>query len=132
MNNKTWNIILGFLAGGLIIFNFGYALYVVSSTKQGEFPYSMALFILVGIATLSSFTWLAVRIKKLDSKFGLPILVIILVSVYFLNKWFGGASVGIENMWIGVFYEPLMWLLIITLIGHLILSVYNRNNRQIN
>lgn len=132
MNSKTLKIILSFIILVLLIINLSYWADAVYNTDNNDFLYNVVFFWLTGIAFLCSFYFLVVDVKKINNKASMTLIVIILVGGFILNKNFGGTSTKIENKVIGIFSEPIMWLLIATLIGHLVLFIYKRNKPQSN
>jgi hypothetical protein len=132
MNSKTIKIILGCVVLILLIINLSYWVEAINGADNSDFLRKSILFWATGITFLCSFYFLVTEAKKLNNKVFKFLVVAIIAGGLILNRYFGGASVEIESKLIGVFSEPIMWLLIATLIGHFVLFIYKRNNPQMN
>lgn len=95
-----------------------------------DFLYKTLFFWLTGAAFLFSCAFLFSGIRKINDKILLPFVIIIAATAgVFLNFKYGGSF---SENWLGLFREPLLWMLIATLIGHLVLLFYKRNKQQMN
>lgn len=101
-----------------------------SSSENNNFLYTAIFFWITGIAYLFSFGFLVAEAQKINDKAWIPLTIIMVACGYILNRNFGGVSARIENKVTGIFSEPIMWLLIASLIGHLFLFIYKRNKPQ--
>ncbi len=103
----------------------------IHTSEDNNALYGAIFYGLSGIAFLCSFAYLAFELKKINNKTWM-LLVILPISTILLSRISGGAFIRAENKVIGTFGEPIMWLLIATLIGHLVLFIYKRNKPQMN
>jgi hypothetical protein len=88
-------------------------------------------FWLTGVALLFSCYFLFSKIREINNKIVPPLVTFIVISEVILNFKYGGAFIKAGDF-LSLFSEPIMWLLIATLIGHLILFIYKRNKPQMN
>lgn len=128
-NNKL--LIIAFFGIASFIINLSFLSLGNNGVGNNDFLYGSLLFGLIGMAFLYSWYFLFLKMRKINNKIVKPLVIILVILGTILNFKYGGTSVRIENIWIGIFSEPIMWLLIASLIGHLILFIYKRNNPQI-
>lgn len=103
----------------------------IHTSKDNNALYGAIFYGLTGIAFLCSFAYLAFELKKINNKSWM-LLIFLPMSIYWLSKISGGGFIESKNKMLGAFGEPIMWLLIATLIGHLVLFIYKRNKPQMN
>lgn len=130
MKNKTLTIILIVLMA--LAASVPYWKDAFYQSENNDFPYTAIIFWSALIAFVCSGAFLLIRVKRISDKVWMLLLAVIPLSGIFLSRNFGGASGKIENKLVGIFSEPVMWLLIATLVGHLVLSAYNRNKPRMN
>lgn len=104
----------------------------IYNSNDNSFLYTALLFWIILAAFICSAVFLIIEVKKINEKLWLMLLITIPISVVFLSRNFDSGSARIENKLAGIFSEPIMWLLIATLIGHLVVFIYKRNKPQIN
>lgn len=130
MKNKTLAVI--FIVLMALAASVPFWLEAIQQSENNDFLYTAIIFWLTGIACVCSGVSLITELKKIDDKVWLLPLIIIPIGGFFLSRSFGGASVKIESKLAGIFSEPIMWILIATLIGHLVLFFYKQNKQQMN
>lgn len=130
MKNKTLMVIIIILMA--LASSLPFWLDAISTSENNNFLYNAVFFGLTGIAYICSYGFLIVEVKKINDKIWLPLLIITTAGGFILATRFTGAFARTENKIIGIFAEPIIWLLIATLIGHLVLFFYKRNKQQLN
>ncbi len=129
MKNKL--LIIAIIAILLFVNTLIYRSVGIGSENGDEFLYKILVFWLGGVAFLYSCYFLFSEIRKLNSKILKPLVLIMLVSGVALQLKYGGAFASADN-WLNLFREPIVWMLNATLISHLVLFIYKRNNQQLN
>ncbi len=103
----------------------------IHTSKGNNVLYSAIFYGLTGIAFVCSFGFLAFKLKKRNEKTWLLLLIIPMGGIL-LGRISSNGFMEAQNKVIGAFSDAMMWMLIATLIGHLVLFIYKRNKPQIN
>ncbi len=99
---------------------------------NNNFVYRMLFFWLLAGFWILVFSYFVTELKKVSDKIWRPIGVLVLAVGLFLHYNYGGLFPVSEDETLSLFKLPIMWLLIGTTIGYLVLYVYNRNRSQSN
>lgn len=130
MKNKTLMVTIILLMA--LASSLPFWLDAISTSENYDSLYNAVFYGLTAIAFICSAGFLITEVKKINDKVWLLLLIIIPISSVFFGNIFGGAFVRMENRVAGILSEPIIWFLIATLIGHLILFFYRRNKQQMN
>ncbi len=128
MKNKTLMITIMILMA--LASSVPFWLDAISTSENNNLLYSAVFFGLTGIAYICSYGFLIAEVKKINDKIWLPLLIITTTGGYILAAKFTGAFARTEYKITAIFAEPIMWMLIATLIGHLFLFYYKRNKNN--
>jgi len=97
---------------------------------KDSFIYQMFLFCLLGGFWILAFSYFVTELKKINDKVWKPIVVLVLAIGFVLNNKYGGllsvSGDGVSSL----FSQPIIWLLAGTIIGYLVLLIYNRSKHQ--
>lgn len=130
MKNKTLTIIVILMMA--LLTSLPYWLDAVYNDDNGGFLYTAIFFWAVLAAFICSAVFLIIKVKKISEKVWLMLLITLPLIGVFVSRNFDSGTFRIENKLAGIFSEPIMWMLIATLIGHFILFIYKRNKPQIS
>jgi uncharacterized membrane protein YeaQ/YmgE (transglycosylase-associated protein family) len=85
--------------------------------------------VLVGLAYIFSFLLLINELKS-ENNVWRGLVIFAGISFFFFNSKYGGASSVFYNGILSLFREPITWMLIGTLFGHLALLIYKRSKQM--
>lgn len=131
MKNKRLMVTILIIILMALVSSVPFWLDAIHTSNDNNALYGAIFYGLTGIAFLCSFAYLALELNKINNKTWM-LLLLLPMSLYWLGKISGGGFMGAKNKMFGAFSEPIMWMLIATLIGHLVLFIYKRNKPQMN
>lgn len=129
VNNKVLMSIFVVLL--LLAVNLPFWLDVSDYQGNNNFVYRMLFSLFLGGFWILVFSYFINELKKANDKIWKPLVLLVLAIGYFLHYSFGLFSVS-ENGALSLFRQPIMWLLIGTTIGYLIVFTYNQKKPKSN
>lgn len=103
------------------------------SDYQGNynFTYKMIFFSLIGFLWILALYYFISELKKINGKIWKPVLIAFLAIGFLINYRYGGLFFISGDKIPSFIGQPIMWMLIATLVGNVVLFIYKRNKPQI-
>ncbi len=108
--------------------------FIDSAQPSGEDPVWLDFFVfwLTGVAFMFMFYFFIDYLKRTNDKVWKPLGFLMIMIGFFLHLNYSDRFSVSEDGVVSLFKQPIMWMLIASVIGYLAVFIYRRNKQQIN